>query len=418
MTPTTRITTAIVTIVALSAAGVVFVKGRTARGAVGGAGPTGSGSAAPGDRVIPVNVAPAVVKDVPVIVEGLGSVTPLATVVVKSQVDGRLDKVVFKEGDAVKKGDLLALIDPRPFSIQLQQGSAALARDNANLKNSQTNLDRYDALRKENLIPQQQVDDQRAAVAQLAAAAKADEATIASAKLNLDYARITSPIDGVTGVRQVDQGNIIRATDATGIVVVTQLDPIAVVFTLPQDDLPRVQKALQRAKPSVVAFARDGNQELGRGELQVIDNQVSAQTATIRLKATMPNTDRMLWPNQFVKARLQLEVLPKALVIPAASIQRNGPNTFVYVVGADKTVATRDVVIASIQGDDAILTKGLEGGDVVVTDGQSQLKPGAKVAPRTKGKDGGKDAKDKTGKGAASANAPPPSPVPAPGGAP
>jgi multidrug efflux system membrane fusion protein len=391
MTPSQRITTAVVTVVALSGAAFVVVKGRTARGAQNPGAPAGSSSTG-GDRAIPVNVSPAVVKDVPIIVEGLGTVTPLATVIVKSQVDGRLDKVVFKEGDAVKKGDLLALIDPRPFSIQLQQGSAALSRDSANLKNAQVNLDRYTALRQQNLIPQQQVDDQRASVAQLEASTKADEATIASAKLNLDYARITSPIDGVTGVRQVDQGNIVRAADSTGIVVVTQLDPISVIFTLPQDDLPRVQKAIKSGKPSVEAFARDGHQRLGQGELQLVDNQVNAQTATIRLKATMPNPDRMLWPNQFVKARLRLEVLPKALVIPAAAIQRNGASTFVYVVAADKTVSTRDVTIASIEGDDAIITKGLAGGDVVVTDGQSQLRPGGKVAPRggDKGKGEGK----------------------------
>jgi multidrug efflux system membrane fusion protein len=182
-----------------------------------------------------------------------------------------------------------------------------------------------------------------------------------------------------------------------------------VIFTLPQDDLPRVQKAIKNGKPSVEAFARDGNQKLGQGELQLVDNQVNAQTATIRLKATLPNPDRNLWPNQFVKARLKLEVLPKALVIPAAAIQRNGANTFVYVVAADKTVSTRDVTIASIEGDDAIITKGLEGGDVVVTDGQSQLRPGGKVAPRGgKGKGEGKPA----GSGAPGASAAPSSAPP------
>jgi len=379
MTKSQRIAAAVATILAASAAAVVFARGRTARGA---STPAASASAS-GDRVVPVNVATAVMKDVPVIVEGLGTVTPLATVVVKSQVDGRLEKIAFKEGDAVKKGDLLALIDPRPYTIQLQQGTAALARDTANLKNAQVNLERYTALRQQNLIPQQQVDDQRASVEQLAAATKADEATIASAKLNLDYARISSPIDGVTGVRLVDPGNLVRATDANGIVIVTQLDPIAVVFTLPQDELPRVQKALKQGKPAVEAYARDGVQQLGRGQLEVVDNQVNAQTATIRLKATMPNPEKSLWPNQFVKARLHLETLPSALVIPAAAILRNGKNTFVYVVGPDKTVTPRDVVVASLQGDDAVLTKGLAAGDNVVTDGQSQLRPGAKVAPRT-----------------------------------
>lgn len=378
MTKGQRITVAVVTVAAASALGVVVVKGRTARGAS----PPAAASAAGGERMVPVNVARAVLKDVPIVVEGLGSVTPLATVVVKSQVDGRLERVAFNEGEAVKKGDLLAIIDPRPFSIQLQQGTAALARDDANLKNARVNLDRYATLRQQNLIPQQQLDDQRAAVAQLEASTKADEATIASAKLNLDYARITSPIDGVTGVRQVDPGNIVRASDATGIVVVTQLDPIAVLFTLPQDDLPRVQKAIRAGKPAVEAFARDGEQALGRGELQLVDNQVNAQTATIRLKATMPNPDRALWPNQFVKARLHLDTVPKALVVPAAAIQRNGASTFVYVVGPNDTAVNREVTLASIEGEEAILTKGIAAGDTVVIEGQGQLRPGAKVSVR------------------------------------
>lgn len=378
MTNGQRIFGAVALITVTAGGGTVIVKMRSAKNAS-----SATISATAADRLVPVNVATVVRKDVPVIVEGLGTVTPLATVVVRSQVDGRLDKVVFKEGDAVKKGDVLALIDPRPFAIQLQQGSAALARDTANYKNAQVNLDRYTALRKDDLVAQQQVDDQRAMVEQLAAASKSDEATMATAKLNLDFARITSPIDGVTGVRLVDPGNIVHPQDANGIVIVTQLDPIAVLFTLPQDALPKVQDALKRGKPVVDIYARDDAKKLAQGELQLIDNQVNAQTATIRLKATTPNPDRGLWPNQFVKARLHLETISQALVVPSASIQRNGANTFVYVVAPNKTANPRDVAVVSIEGDDAIVTKGLAAGDEVVVDGQNQLKPGAKVDPRT-----------------------------------
>lgn len=377
MTKPQRITVAAFALLA-GAAVVVVGKARSARGAA----KTAASASMSGDRLVPVDVAAAVMKDVPIIVEGLGTVTPLATVVVKSQVDGRLDNVVFAEGDTVKKGDLLAVIDSRPYAIQLRQGSAALARDTASLKNAQLTLERYLALRAENLVPQQQVDDQKAAVEQLAAVTKADEAVIANAQLYLDYARITSPIDGVTGIRLVDPGNLVRTTDPGGIVVVTKLDPMAVLFTLPQDELPRIQKALTRGKPAVEAYARDDSKRLGKGQLELIDNQVNAQTATVRLKATMPNPERALWPNQFVKAHLHLDTITKAIVVPAAAIQRS-QTTFVYVVGQDKTVATRDVVVASIEGDDAIVTKGLSAGESVVTEGQTQLRPGAKVAPRS-----------------------------------
>lgn len=381
MTTGQRAAAAISLLVAAAAGAVVFVQHRPARGAAT-ASPAGSGSGASADRAVPVTTAKTVQKDVPVLVEGLGTVTPLMSVTVRPQVDGRLDSVLFKEGQPVKKGEVLALVDPRPFSIQLQQGEAAFARDQANLKNAQLNLDRYTALRQQNLIPQQQVDDQRASVEQLAAATKADQATMASARLNLEYARIASPIDGVTGVRLVDPGNIVRQTDTTGIVLVTQLDPIAVIFTLPQDVLPRIQKAMAAGKPSVVAFARDAETKLGQGQLEVIDNQVNAQTATVRLKAVMPNPDRALWPNAFVKARLHIETIPNALVVPSAAVQRGPQGTFVYVVAPDKTVSPKNVEVAQIQAEQAIIAKGLGSGDEVVTDGQNMLRPGAKVAPR------------------------------------
>jgi membrane fusion protein, multidrug efflux system len=368
--------------VAAGAATIVGVRDRPARGA----GPSASASA---DRSVPVTTATATREDVPIVLEGLGTVTPLATVTVHTQVDGRLDRVFFKEGDAVTKGSPLALVDPRSFTIQLHQAEAAFARDTANLKNAHVNLDRYTALRKEGLVSQQELDDQRATTNQLEATTKADQAQIDSAKLTLEYARIVSPIDGVTGVRLVDPGNIVHPNDASGIVVVTQLDPIAVIFNLPQDDLPRVQRAIAAGKPPTVeAFARDDKQRLGVGELLLIDNQVNAQTATIKLKAILPNAERALWPNQFVKARLHAESRPNALVVPAAAVQQGPKGPFVYVVAADKRVSPKAVEVDAVLGERAVLAKGLEPGEVVVTDGQNQLKPGAKIATHDRA-DGG-----------------------------
>jgi len=376
----TRILLVVLLLVAAGGVGLFVAHGNTQAAKAASGAPAASGSAA--DRVVPVATATAQKKDVPVVLEGLGTVTPIAMVTVKTQVDGRLNAVAFKEGQSVKKGDLIAQVDPRPFQIQLQNGEASLYRDDAQLKNGKLNLDRYDSLRKQNLIPQQQVDDQRTAVDQLEAATRTDQATIASARLNLDYARIVSPIDGVTGIRLVDSGNVVHATDPGGIVVITQLDPIAVVFTLPQDELPRVQKALNAGKVGIEAFARDGIQKLGAGELMLVDNQVNVQTATIKLKASVPNPERLLWPNGFVKARITLATLKDALVVPASVVQRGPNGTFAYVVNADKTVAQRNLEVGSIEGDLAVITKGLAEGDVVVTDGQNQLRPGGKVAPR------------------------------------
>ena len=365
-------------------AGALFGGGCSARvdGTPKGAPSASASGSAAGDRVVPVATAIVARKDVPIILEGLGTVTPLATVVVKTQVDGRLDKVLFTEGQTVKKGDVIALVDPRPFQIQLHTAEAALFRDDAQLRNGKLNLERYETLKKTNLIPQQQVDDQRTQVDQLEAATRADKAQIESARLNLDYARITSPIDGVTGLRQVDPGNVVHASDPNGLVVITQVDPVAVLFTLPQDDLPRVQHAMQQGKLVVEAYARDGIQKITTGELLLVDNQVNAQTATIRLKAVLPNADHALWPNAFVKARMRLTTVQGALVVPASVVQRGPTGTFAYVVGPDKAVAPRPIEVASIEGDVALVGKGLKEGEVVVSDGQNQLRPGSKVAAR------------------------------------
>ena len=343
---------------------------------------TAAASASAEARVVPVVVATVEQKDVPIYLEGLGSALPLATVTVRSQVDGRLDKVTFKEGQQVHKGDLLAQIDPRPFLIQLHNAEAALARDRAQLKNAKLNLDRYQTLLDQKLIAQQQATDQQALVDQNDATVKTDEAAVENARLQLDYAHIVSPIDGVTGVRLVDQGNLVHQSDAGGIVVITQINPMAVLFTLPEDDLPRVAKELASGPVVVDAYGRDGVRKLGTGQLTLIDNQINQTTATIRLKATFPNEDRSLWPNEFVKTRLLLNTKKGALVVPGPVVQRGPSGTFAYVVGADKTVSMRPIEVDTMQGENAIVAKGLSPGEQVVSDGQSQIRPGSKVAPR------------------------------------
>lgn len=364
----------------LSAAGVFLWRRKAPAGSERA--PSTAASASPEARVIPVAVVKAVRRDVPVYLDGLGNAQPLATVTVKSQVDGRLDSVRFKEGQKVKKGDVLAQIDPRPFVIALHQAEAAMARDDAQAKNARRNLERYTNLVSQKLIPQQQVDDQQTAYDQAQASVAADRTQVESARLSLDYARITSPIDGVTGVRLIDPGNIVHAGDAGGIVVVTQLDPMAVVFTLPQDDLPRVSRELSLGPLAAEAYSRDGDTRLGTGRLELIDNQVNQATATIRLKAIFPNPDKALWPNAFVKVRLLLATLHGALVVPAQAIQRGPQGAFVYIVDANQKAIIRPVEVDAAPGESAVVNKGLDGGEDVVVEGQNALRPGAKVAPR------------------------------------
>ncbi len=339
--------------------------------------------AAPTDvRPVPVAASAATQKDVPIYLEGLGTVTALYTVTVKTQVDGRLDSMYFVEGQRVKKGELIALVDPRPFEAALHQATATVARDQANLVNAKLNLQRYDELSQQNLIAVQQATDQKSLVDQLAATVAIDQAQVETAKLNLAYAHIISPVDGVTGIRLVDPGNIIHAADTTGIVVITQLDPIAVIFTLPQDDLNAVSEQMAKGELTVDAFSRDGGAKLGTGKVLLIDNQINQTTATIRLKAVFANPTAVLWPNEFVKARLLLTTKQNVIVVPTPAIQRGPKGTFVYVVGSDSTVAVRQVTIDTTQGDQTILASGVKAGEVVVLDGQNQIRPGSKVAVR------------------------------------
>jgi multidrug efflux system membrane fusion protein len=277
---------------------------------------------------------------------------------------------------------VLIQIDPRPFAIALQSAQAALARDEANLKNGQLNADRYKTLSDQKLIATQQYTDQVASVAQLQAQVQADQAQIGAANLNLVYARITSPIEGVTGVRLVDPGNLVQPTDTTGLVVVTQLDPITVLFTLPQDDLPSITQGMAEGTLTVEARSRDGDKVLGKGKLMVIDNQINESTSTVRLKAVFDNPNLTLWPNQFVKARLHIATRQHAIVAPAVVIQHGPQGTFAYVVGEDSTATVRPVTVEAIQGETAIVSKGLRPGEEVVVEGQAQLRPGSKVAAK------------------------------------
>ena len=370
-----------------------FVHSRTARQAAGAA----RDQAQAANRQVPVIEATVEKRDVPIFLDGLGSVTAFKTVTVRSQVDGRLDQVLFREGQAVHAGDLLAKIDPRPFLNQLHQAEGALARDGAQLKAAQLNLERYRNLVQQKLIAQQQSDDQSALVGQLEGAVQVDRATIDVARLNLDYATIRAPIDGVTGVRIVDPGNLMKASDATGLVVLTQLDPISVIFSLPQDELPRVMQQLAAAQLPVEAWSRDGGLKLATGRLALIDNQINAATATLRLKAVFPNPQRLLWPNQFVKARLLLTTRKDALVVPATVPQRGPEGTYAYVIQPDQTVQPRPIEVEISEGELAVISRGLVEGERVVADGQNQLRAGAKVAPRPAG--GGRERPPREGEG-------------------
>ena len=376
--PTTRVV--LLLLLAAAVGGSVWIVRSRGRAAASQAEAAASAAA---NRIVPVISARVTQADVPIWLDGLGNVSAFYTVTVKPQVDGRIDRVLFTEGQRVKKGDVLVQIDPRPFAIQLASAQAALARDNANLKNATVNLERYKTLTQQNLIAVQQMTDQQASVDQLDAQVHADQAQIDAARLNLDYARIVSPIDGVTGVRLVDPGNVVHAADPGGLVVVTQLDPIAVFFTLPEDDLASIHQAQSGGAALVVeALSRDGEKPLGEGKLSVIDNEINQATATIRLKAIFENPQHLLWPNQFVKARLRLATRKAALVVPAAVVQHGPQGTFAYVIGPDSTAAVRPIVVDTVQEDTALIAKGLSAGDEVVVSGQAQIRPGSRVAAK------------------------------------
>jgi multidrug efflux system membrane fusion protein len=345
------------------------------------AGGTPSSPATP--ALAPVEVADAIRADVPVYLEGLGTVQAFNTVTVKTRVDGQIQKVSFVEGQHVKAGDLLVQIDPRPYQAAYDQVVAKKAQDEAQLANAKVDLDRYAALLKTSAAPRQQADTQRALVAQLEATVRADQGAIDAAKVQLDYTSIASPIDGVTGIRLVDQGNIVHATDTNGIVVVTELQPISVVFSLPEDNLQSVAQAMAQGPVEVAALSRDGKTEFDRGTLLLIDNQIDQTTGTIRLKATFPNPHNALWPGQFVNVRLLLRTERNVLTVPSAAVERGPDGLFTYVVKPDSSVDMRTVTVGQDTGTIAVIASGLAPGDRVVTAGQYRVQPGAPVQVAT-----------------------------------
>jgi membrane fusion protein, multidrug efflux system len=329
---------------------------------------------------VEVSTAPVVARNVPIYLEGLGTVQAFYTVKMTAQVDGQLTKVAFVEGQDVKRGQLLAQIDPRPYQAALDGARAALAKDTAQLADAHKDLARYVFLEPKKLASQQQVDSQRALVAQLKAQTEADQAAIENAATQLSYTRITSPINGRTGIRLVDPGNIVHSTDTTGIVVLTQLQPITAIFTLPEDTFEAVAGAMAKGTVSVIATSQQGNgTALDHGTVKLIDNQIDTTTGTIRLKAIFPNTNLKLWPGQFVNVRLLERTDRNALTIPAAALQRGPDGMFVYVVQPDSTVTMQPVEVGNNSESFAIVTKGLKLGQRVATTNLFRLEPGARV---------------------------------------
>jgi len=336
-----------------------------------------------GPRVVPVTAIPARQADMDLFLNGLGSVVASNTVTIRSRVEGQLLKVAFKEGQFVEEGDLLAEIDPRPYEVQLTQAEGQLARGEAALRAAQLDLERYESLAGLKQITGQQIDAQQSLVQQCEAAIRIDRGVIDNVKLQLDYCRITAPIGGRIGLRLVDPGNIVRANDAVGLAVIAQLHPIAVVFTVPQDEIIRVQRALAASgRLTVDAYNRDFRTKLATGSLAAIDNQVDSSTGTVRLKAVFPNEDNTLFPNQFVNARLLVETIRGATVIPTAAVQHGPKSTFVYVVQPDSTVELRPVITGATQGDQVAIVSGLVPDELVVTTGIDKLNNKAKVAVR------------------------------------
>ncbi len=340
--------------------------------------------------------------DMPVYLTGLGTVTALNTVTVRSRVDGQLLNVAYREGENVRKGDLLAEIDPRPFEVQLAQAEGQKAKDEAILRNARLDLERYRILAAQDAIPKQQLDTQAAAVAQGEAVLMTDQAQVDAARLNLVYTRITAPISGRAGLRLVDIGNMVHAADPNGLVVLTQVQPIAVIFTLPEDQLNAVRDRLRQGrKLPVDAFDRDLRHKLGTGELATVDNQIDPATGTVKLKAIFQNSDDGLFPNQFVNPRLLIDTWKGVVLVPNAAIQRSTQSTFVFVVKEDQTVEARPVEVRLTEGDTSAIAKGIAAGETVVTEGVDKLQTGAKVETGKAGAPGAPAATAPQTKGAA-----------------
>jgi membrane fusion protein, multidrug efflux system len=345
-------------------------------------GPASKNAAAP-PPAPPVPIVAGTVEqhDVPIYLTGVGTVIAYNTDVVRAQIQGQIISINFVEGQAVHKGDLLAQIDPRPYQAQVDQYAANRDRDQAQLMNAQANLNRYTPLAQKGWATPQLLDTQKAQVAQLEAAVKSDEALIEAAKVQLGYTRLTSPIDGVTGIRQVDVGNIISPTNTNGVVIVTQIEPISLIFTLPETVLPRIQQQQQKTKAplAVLAYSQDGRIELDQGTLGLVNNEILQTTGSIQLKAEFPNKTHRLWPGELVNARLLVDTRHDGLTVPASVVQQGPQGSYAYVVNPDGSVAIRPVKVAQVSDGQALIDSGLEAKEQVVVDGQYKLQPGTRV---------------------------------------
>src|SRR5271169_5537821 len=355
----------------------------TAAASIGIAVDTGTTEApaaiAPAPVRVPVVTGTVQSKDVPIYLRGIGTVIAYNNVVERSQITGQLVKIAFQQGQAVHKGDLLAEIDPRPYQAQLDQMDANRDRDEAQLVNAQSNLDRYTKLGVNGWATPQLIETQKAQLGQLEAMIKSDEAQIEAANINLSYPRLAAPIDGVTGIRQIDNGNVIHPTDPNGLVDVTQTQPISVIFTLPETTFAEIQEQMARGPLTVLAYSQDDKTELDHGILELIDNQILQTTGTIRLRATFPNARRMLWPGELVNARLLLETRPNGLTISPNAVQQGPNGSYVYVIAPDGKAEVRPVTVAQISDGKALIDKGLQANETVVVDGQYGLQPGSLV---------------------------------------
>ena len=344
-------------------------------------------AAKPVARPVPVVAEPARTGDIPVYIDGLGAVTPIATVTVRSRVDGQLMAVHFQEGQMVRAGDLLAEIDPRPFQVQLQQAQGQLAKDQALLANALVDLERYRKLWASDSIPKQQLDTQEALVRQYKASIESDKGAVDAAKLQLTYSRITAPISGRLGLRLVDAGNMVHATDPGGLVTITQIRPIAVVFSVPEDDLPVLMPRMRNGDPpKVEAYDRDGSRHIATGTVLTVDNSIDPTTGTVKVKAQFPNEDDALFPSQFVNARLLLDTKRNVTLVPGVAVRRGTKGAYVYVVGPKQTVEARPVRVGVSEGNDTSIDEGISPGDIVVTDGADSLRDGMTVTQRGQGR--------------------------------
>jgi membrane fusion protein, multidrug efflux system len=328
---------------------------------------------------VPVTAVQARKGDVPIVLEGLGTVTPINTATIHTQVQGTLESVDFVEGQQVKRGDVLAKIDPRVFEAQVDQAEAALARDQASLKNSQTDLARTQPLAARGFATQQLLDTQNSQVAQGQGTVSLDKAALEAAQTQLSYATITAPFDGITGIRRIDPGNIVHPTDPTGLVILTQLQPIAVIFTLPSTEIPDVQKAIASGAVSVDAYDETDKKKLDHGNLMLIDNKVDGSTGTVQLKASFPNSEKNLWPGSFVNVHLTIAVRHDAVTVPLTAVQQGPNGAFVYVIDPNHVVSVRNVQIGQSRAGQVLIDQGLSGDERVVTAGQYRLNPGTSV---------------------------------------